>query len=181
MELCNELVVKMNYRLLLIAFTALAFAVLTGCAGAPKQTDAVSRAGKSPGTSPAQQNPQATYASLSQHYKRWKGTPYEIGGLNKNGIDCSGFVHLAFRETFGMRLPRSTEDLAVAGRNIAKHELDVGDLVFFKTGFRKRHVGIYMGNEQFIHASTSNGVMKSSLNNPYWLQHYWKSTRLLNN
>jgi cell wall-associated NlpC family hydrolase len=172
---------NMNYRMLLTAFACLAIALLAGCAGTPKQQGAVSSPGKSPITSPAGQKPASTYASLNQQYNRWKGTPYEIGGLNKNGIDCSGFVQVTFREAFGIQLPRSTEDLSETGRTIAKHELSAGDLVFFKTGFGKQHVGIYMGDEQFIHASTSNGVMKSSLNNPYWIQHYWKSIRLFSN
>jgi cell wall-associated NlpC family hydrolase len=55
----------------------------------------------------------------------------------------------------------------------------VGDLVFFKTGLAKRHVGIYIGKGQFIHASTSRGVTRSRLNSPYWSKHYWKSVRVL--
>ncbi|MCI0504903.1 MAG: NlpC/P60 family protein [Gammaproteobacteria bacterium] len=174
-------ILKMIYRLLLTVFICLTLAAMAGCAGSPKKQQATVSSYTSKPQSTVQHKPGTTYASLNQQYNRWKGTPYELGGLNKNGIDCSGFVHVAFREAFGMQLPRSTEGLAESGRTIAKHELAVGDLVFFKTGFRKHHVGIYMGKEQFIHASTSSGVMKSSLNNPYWLQHYWKSTRLLSN
>ena len=172
----------MNYRLLLSIFTCVIFIALTGCAGTPKQQTAISSStSKSPSSSTIPTKQTAVYKRLNQHYSHWKGTPYELGGLNKNGIDCSGFVHVTFREAFGMQLPRTTEDLAAAGRKIGKNQLDVGDLVFFKTGISKHHVGIYIGNQQFIHASTSNGVMKSSLSNPYWSRHYWKSTRLLTN
>ena len=121
------------------------------------------------------------YKRLEQQYRNWKGTPYRLGGLNKTGIDCSGFVHIAFRDALGMNIPRTTEILADSGTSIPKNQLNVGDLVFFKTGFSKHHVGIYLGNQQFIHASTSRGVMKSSLTNPYWSDHYWKSTRLIAN
>jgi len=123
----------------------------------------------------------ANYKKLNAHFQRWRGTPYEMGGLDKSGIDCSGFVHVAFRDAFGMDLPRSTEALAHEGNNINKSQLRVGDLVFFRTGRKQRHVGIYVGNQHFIHASTSKGVMKSNLSNPYWTTHYWKSTRLLAN
>lgn len=123
----------------------------------------------------------ANYKKLNTHYMRWRGTPYRMGGMNRKGIDCSGFVHVAFRDAFGIKLPRSTEALANHGNQINKSQLRVGDLVFFRTGRKQRHVGIYVGNQHFIHASTSSGVMKSSLANPYWQQHYWKSTRLLAN
>ena len=101
-----------------------------------------------------------------------------MGGLNRNGIDCSGFVHVTFRDVFKKDLPRSTELLAKVGKPVPTDALKVGDLVFFKTGFKDRHVGIYTGGGQFIHASKSRGVMESSLNNPYWTKHYWKATRV---
>ena len=121
------------------------------------------------------------YKRLDRQYRDWKGTPYRQGGMNRRGIDCSGFVYVAFRDGLGMHIPRTTESLANYGTHITKHQLNVGDLVFFKTGFGKHHVGIYIGNQQFVHASTSKGVMKSSLNNPYWADHYWKSIRLIAN
>ncbi len=171
--------VIMNKRLPLTLFTCMTIAVLTGCAGTAKQHTPASKSVSKSSSSTHKQS--TVYQRLHQQYTRWKGTPYELGGLNKSGIDCSGFVHVTFREAFGLQLPRTTEDLAESGRHIDKQKLAVGDLVFFKTGISKRHVGIYIGDAQFIHASTSRGVMKSSLRNPYWSQHYWKSTRLLAN
>lgn len=155
---------------------------LTGCGSLPSQSHQprqVSHPAK-PLKFNSQQQAEM-HQQLEQQFRNWKGTPYRLGGMTRNGIDCSGFVHVAFRDGLGMNIPRSTKNLANRGRHIAKHQLDIGDLVFFKTGFGKRHVGIYVGNQQFIHASTSNGVMKSSLNNPYWAEHYWKSTRLIAN
>jgi len=173
----------MNNRLRLTLFTCMMMALLAGCAGTPIQHGSVHANNKSAKTQPNISTPQIhskVYQRLNTQFSHWKGTPYELGGLNKNGIDCSGFVHVTFREAFGMQIPRTTEDLAESGTHIDKQKLAVGDLVFFKTGFSKHHVGIYMGDQQFIHASTSKGVMKSSLRNPYWLRHYWKSTRILN-
>ena len=130
---------------------------------------------------PVSKKQASIYRSLNRQYKNWRGTPYELGGLNKDGIDCSGFVHVTFRDAFGLKVPRSTKALSRKGSQINKRQLKIGDLVFFKTGRKQQHVGIYVGNQHFIHASTSRGVMKSNLTNPYWRKHYWKSTRLLAN
>jgi cell wall-associated NlpC family hydrolase len=124
-------------------------------------------------------NPGQLQERLNQHYLAWHGVPYKIGGNDKRGIDCSGFVHLVYKNALGISIPRSTKLLSQTGKPIPRKRLAVGDLVFFKTGFAKQHVGIYMGNSQFIHASTSKGVMKSNLKSPYWSKHYWKSARIL--
>lgn len=165
----------------------LAAALLNGCGSLPTTQRAAqgSTASNKPASNKpitqGQQKQADLYQRLDRHYRNWKGTPYRLGGLSRRGIDCSGFVHLAFRDVLGMNIPRSTDMLADTGTRIAKNQLNVGDLVFFKTGFSKHHVGIYLGKQQFMHASTSRGVMKSSLNNPYWSAHYWKSTRLIGN
>ncbi|MBL1275135.1 MAG: C40 family peptidase [Ectothiorhodospiraceae bacterium] len=119
-----------------------------------------------------------TQTAISKHYFSWKGTPYELGGLSKSGIDCSGFVHVTFRDIFKKKIPRTTELLAKSGKHITKKALKFGDLVFFKTSRRVRHVGIYIDNGKFIHASSSRGVMTSSLNSSYWSQRYWKAQRM---
>ncbi|MGD8592452.1 MAG: NlpC/P60 family protein [Gammaproteobacteria bacterium] len=116
---------------------------------------------------------------LNQYFLAWHGVPYKIGGQDKHGIDCSGFVQLTYKNALGINIPRSTDLLLKTGKQISRNQLAVGDLVFFKTGFSKQHVGIYVGNGQFIHASSSKGVMKSSLKSPYWSKHYWKSNRVL--
>ena len=116
---------------------------------------------------------------LTQQHRDWKGTPYKLGGNSKNGIDCSGFVHITFKQRLGLKLPRTTSQLSKTGMKISRNQLTIGDLVFFTTGFSKRHVGIYMGNNSFLHASTSKGVMISSMDSPYWSKHYWKATRIL--
>jgi len=118
-------------------------------------------------------------AALSKQYSRWINTPYKLGGLSKHGIDCSGFVHVIYRDVFNKKVPRSTQLLAKTGKSIAQKSLKFGDLVFFKTGRKQRHVGIYINNGNFIHASSSRGVMQSSLRSNYWSQHYWKAKRIL--
>ncbi len=116
---------------------------------------------------------------FTEQYQDWKGTPYKLGGNSKNGIDCSGFVQITFKQKIGMNLPRTTSQLAKTGQKIGLKQLATGDLVFFITGFSKRHVGIYIDKGKFLHASTSKGVMISSMDSPYWFKHYWKSIRIL--
>jgi cell wall-associated NlpC family hydrolase len=115
---------------------------------------------------------------LNAQLREWHGVRYREGGLSKRGVDCSGFVYLTYLNRFGIRLPRTTAGQAAVGMGVRQNQLRPGDLVFFKTAWKTRHVGIYFGNRQFIHASTSNGVMASSLDNPYWSQAYWKAVRV---
>lgn len=117
---------------------------------------------------------------LRKAFIDWKGTPYRLGGNSKQGIDCSAFVQNVYRASFNITLPRTTEVQAQQGYLVYRDQLQVGDLLFFKTGWRTRHVGIYIGNEAFIHASTSQGVISSSLKNVYWKQKYWQAKRILN-
>ncbi|MBT8134956.1 MAG: C40 family peptidase, partial [Gammaproteobacteria bacterium] len=75
-------------------------------------------------------------------------------------------------------IPRSTEYQSKVGRSIPKNQLRAGDMVFFKTGIFTRHVGMYIDDGDFLHVSSSKGVMISSLENPYWSSAYWKSQRV---
>lgn len=118
-----------------------------------------------------------TVKKLYSHYNEWRGVKYREGGLSKTGVDCSGFVHLAYKQKLHKKIPRSTELMSKSGKQINMKNLRPGDIVFFKTGFKVRHVGIYVGKGEFIHASSSRGVMKSRLNNPYWVDAYWMSRR----
>lgn len=114
---------------------------------------------------------------LHIQHKNWRGVKYRMGGLGKNGIDCSGFVYRTFRSELGVHIPRTTELQSSVGKSIGRHQLRAGDLVFFKTRFKVRHVGIYIENNRFLHASTSRGVMISSLDNVYWKDKFWKAQR----
>lgn len=109
----------------------------------------------------------------------WEGTPYRLGGTSPRGIDCSGFTEHAFDKLFGMDLPRTTDGQVQQGRTITTQELQPGDLVFFRPTNRKQHVGIYLSDGEFVHASTSEGVTVSALDNAYWQRRYWTARRIL--
>jgi len=122
---------------------------------------------------------QAMKDRLYRQYQQWKGTTYQYGGLSKKGIDCSGFVHVTYLEQLGVTIPRSTSLQAELGKEISQADLRPGDLVFFKTGVKVRHVGIYIENGTFLHASTSRGVIISSLDTDYWHDAYWHARRVI--
>lgn len=118
-------------------------------------------------------------SKIMDQYADWKGVRYRLGGETKRGIDCSAFVQRTFREQFGMDLPRSTYQQEDLGKKIQRAKLRPGDLVLFRAGSTGRHVGIYLGNDQFVHASASNGVMISKLSNIYWDKRYREARRVL--
>lgn len=119
-------------------------------------------------------------ANLNDQLQQWRGAPYRYGGMSRGGVDCSGFVLMTFRDKFDLQLPRETRMQAEIGTQIDKDDLLPGDLVFFKTGSGESglHVGIYDTDNQFIHASTSRGVMRSSLDNVYWRKNFWQARRI---
>jgi lipoprotein Spr len=120
-------------------------------------------------------------ATLLKQYAKWEGTPYHLGGHQRRGIDCSALMQEIFRGTKSIRLPRTTGEQKQEGRHVRKQALRPGDLVFFKTSARAQHVGVYIGNDEFIHASRKVGVTISSLNNSYWKTRYETARRVANN
>lgn len=119
------------------------------------------------------------YEALKVQYKDWKGVKYKFGGSSKNGIDCSAFVQKTFREKLNIKIPRTTSLQSRIGEEISIDNLEMGDLVFFKTGFNSRHVGIYLEGGKFLHASTKRGVTISRLDNIYYSKHFWKIKRVI--
>ncbi|PFG56102.1 NlpC/P60 family protein [Vibrio sp. ES.051] len=115
---------------------------------------------------------------LFQFYNEWHGTPYRLGGTQKSGIDCSAFVQKAFIEAYQYSLPRTTRQQSKQGVELSWTDAKQGDLVFFKTRRTIYHVGIYLGNKQFMHASTSKGVIISRIDNPYWASKFWQIRRV---
>ncbi|AUC44852.1 Lipoprotein spr precursor [Dickeya solani RNS 08.23.3.1.A] len=118
-------------------------------------------------------------SKLLEQYASWKGVRYRLGGDSRKGIDCSGFVQRTFHEQFGMDLPRSSYEQQDIGVQIQRNKLRPGDLVVFHAGSTGRHMGIYIGNQQFVHASTSIGVTISSMDDNYWKPRYREARRVL--
>ncbi|NOH96352.1 NlpC/P60 family protein [Vibrio sp. 99-70-13A1] len=111
-------------------------------------------------------------------YDEWKGVPYRFGGESFRGIDCSAFVQVAVFNVTKQSVPRTTNEQSREGIKISYKEVKNGDLVFFKTSPKTNHVGIYLGMNQFLHASTSKGVIISRLDNPYWASKFWQFRRV---
>lgn len=153
---------------------ALLSALLLGACSGPKQRV------EAPAANSYHFSDQNQYQIINSLYSRleeWQGVPHRDGGMSKKGVDCSGFTYLTFRDLFDVQLPRSTSQLAHTGSPVSKMQLQPGDLVFFKVE-KGRHVGIYVENQKFIHASKSKGVMLSRLDTPYWQEHYWQARRV---
>lgn len=133
------------------------------------------------GAGPANSHPHRNglKAALKNYYKKWKGVPYVYGGRSQNGIDCSSFVQHTYNAVESYELPRTTVQQARLGMSVSRSNLETGDLVFFKTGLASHHVGVYLGRGRFMHASSSQGVTISRLDNVYWRQHYWQSRRIV--
>lgn len=109
------------------------------------------------------------------HASQWMGTPYRAGGTSRRGTDCSGLVSQLYQQVYHIRLSRSTEGQLKESRRVSRRHLREGDLVFFTgRGSRKRvaHVGIYLKDGKFIHASTTRGVIVSSLQEEYYSRHW---------
>lgn len=117
--------------------------------------------------------------ALREYFSHWQGTRYRYGGLSHNGVDCSGLTFIAYKELFGKNLPRSVKEQAEKGKKISKAALQAGDLLFFKTGRSQKHVGIYLEDDLFMHASGAKGVIISSLNNEYWNKRFWQAQRFI--
>lgn len=111
----------------------------------------------------------------------WLGTPYKYGGNSKSGVDCSGMVCMVFDNALSIKLPRSSAQQGEWCAKIKKSDLQPGDLLFFTTRSGSKaisHVGMYIGDGNMIHASTSKGVIISSLNEDYYVRTYHSSGRV---
>jgi len=107
---------------------------------------------------------------LLQKIDEWWGTPYVLGGNSKNGVDCSYFTLDVMRDIYKVNLKRTAAEQYEQSVKIEWNNLKEGDLIFFKTEGRRliSHVGIYLANNKFAHASTSQGVTIGDLTDPYW-------------
>ena len=119
-----------------------------------------------------------TNKKLVEYIHQWYAVPYRIGGTSKEGIDCSAFVQGLANDAFAVQLPRTSREQAAFCSEIDRSQLQEGDLVFFNTSGGISHVGLYINNNKFVHASTSNGVIISDLDEPYWQRRFVKAGRI---
>ena len=115
---------------------------------------------------------------LLEEYRRWRGTKHKMGGSDQRGVDCSGFVKAVYKSVYKIDLPRTTKGQLSRGTFVGRYELQAGDLVFFKPPDYPRHVGIYLSNNTFLHASKTKGVTISRIDPHYWGKYYWEARRI---
>lgn len=117
---------------------------------------------------------------LMEEIMDWFGTPYRFGGTTNRAIDCSGFTQKIFLSSAQILIPRVAREQVKIGRTIPKNQLEFGDLVFFHTYSRKfpSHVGIYLGDNLFAHASSRYGVTVSSLESSYYKKNFIGGRRI---
>ena len=113
--------------------------------------------------------------------EEWWGTPYRLGGASQKGIDCSAFVQTLMLGVFALHLPRTAREQHGISEWLPMNDLKEGDLVFFNTRGGVSHVGVYLQNNKFVHASTSGGVMISDLHDTYWSRKLIGAGRVLQN
>jgi hypothetical protein len=127
--------------------------------------------------------PRGYVDALQRTVESWLGTPYLFGGLDRRGVDCSGFTRSVFKESLAVELPRNSRAQYLLGTKIDQASLRPGDMIFFDTLERGQvtHVGVFTGEGHFAHASSSKGVTRAELNQKYYQRAFWGAKRILQN
>ncbi|HOD66452.1 MAG TPA: NlpC/P60 family protein [candidate division Zixibacteria bacterium] len=161
--------------ILLLLYTGLLF----GCAGYPRYTGGLVERPAEVGERQVDFTT-AEYVRLGLIVQSFLGKPYAGASPYDPGIDCSLFIREVFEKYGRIKLPRTAEEQFAAGTQVHRNLLRYGDLVFFRTvPGQVSHVGVYLGNDDFIHASSSRGVIISSLREEYWARSYAGARRVL--
>lgn len=139
---------------------AIGVVILFGCSSTPARNEAIA-------------------TSAVHHALKMQGKPYRYGGNNPAGFDCSGLVQYSYGRA-GLKLPHGTRELLKTSQPIKPSQLQQGDLLFFnEDGKASSHVGIYIGNDRFVHApSTGKRVHVSQMNQPHWRRQFAGARRL---
>jgi lipoprotein Spr len=121
------------------------------------------------------------YLPLYKEIYNLKHIPYRYGGRSEKGLDCSGFTKAVYENAYQIALPgNSSKEFFQNTKNVINKQYQEGDLVFFKIKKGQiSHVGIYLGNNKFAHASTQAGIIVSDLSEPYYKKYFYKATRVL--
>ncbi len=118
-------------------------------------------------------------SKLFDKIDNWLGTPYQYAGHSMSGVDCSGLVKKLLSDTYGITVEGGSANIYEVCKPLSKDKLLPGDLVFFKTRKgRISHVGFYLGENKFVHSSSSQGVIISDLDESYWQSNFYKGGRL---
>lgn len=162
-------------------FLVLGCLVFTSCKSRKILTDASSARGKElSGTMEQRYSvllgvPESSLRNerLYKFIDSWMGSPHRLGGMDKGGIDCSGFTTILQKEVYKKDVARSARDMANQVKRLYEEELKEGDLVFFNFGGQPfNHVGVYLHNNKFVHVSTSKGVIISDLKDPWYYKYF---------
>lgn len=158
----------LKYILLIIAFTA------TSCA---TRKSATAKTYKSLEEKYAQQlgvsKESISNKTLYSFINEWEGVRYEYGGKTKKGVDCSGFASILYKEVFGREISGSSRSIYDQCSKLPENELKEGDLVFFAIESKDvSHVGIYLQNNKFVHATTKAGVRIDDLHSEYYKKYF---------
>lgn len=125
--------------------------------------------------------PVDTASELELYYQmyEWLGTRYRFGGETKRGVDCSGFTGIVYEKVYKRVLPRDSRSMYKMTNPIPRSQMKEGDLLFFRIRRGQvSHVGIYLGDNKFVHASTTQGVIVSDLREDYYRRYFYKAGRL---
>ena len=116
--------------------------------------------------------------ALLKAFDDWEGTRYSFGGDSANGIDCSALTRRIYRSVFSFELPRVSTDQIKEGTIVNRNNLKPGDILYFRPENRVNHTAVYIGNSLFINASSSKGVILSSLDSTYWGKYFIYGVRV---
>ncbi|MBG6133625.1 cell wall-associated NlpC family hydrolase [Aquimarina sp. EL_43] len=168
-----------------VIFYLLIIIALTSCGSSSKNKAVISSKNRTTAKVKTTRSPNSKkIKSIVSYAKTFGGTRYKFGGTTRKGMDCSGLVYTSFKKE-NIILPRTSKTMATQGKAISLKKVNVGDLLFFKTNKRKNvisHVGLVVetkGVIKFIHASTSRGVIISSLDEKYWNKCFAGARRVL--